>query len=90
MALENRVLRDQIGEGWSGLFFIAAAVFLYVWASQHSPHVSMIELLSAADVASHAYYIGEPLYSLIIILASALGLHGFALTMRGANSAVER
>lgn len=71
------------------MFFIAAGMVLYFWAAQHSPHMAMIELLSKADVASNAYYIGEPLYSLIVIFAGALGLHGFALTMRGLDGVAE-
>ena len=75
--------------GAGAIFLILAGLILFFWAGQHSPHVSLAELLSAADVASKAYYIREPLYSLVIILAFAMGLHGFALTMRGLKSRVE-
>lgn len=80
------VLDWRAGEHFGDLFWGSAMVIcglaLYLWARPHSPHMGLGEMLVALGMDPNAYYIREPLYSLIVVAAAALGLGGCVLLIR--------
>src|SRR5208337_5271079 len=53
---------------------LLAGFFLYLWASHHSPY----DLNPMMLLEPGAYFLKEPVYSLILVVAAGLALFGLA------------
>lgn len=61
-----------------GVVNIIIGLAIYLWASSHSPHMDFGEMLMKYD----SYIIKEPIYTIIILIAAALGLGGLIILIK--------
>ena len=66
-----------------GAVLILCGLSIYLWAQRHSPHMGLGEAMMAMYGDLNAYYIKEPVYSLIVLFAAALVLWGAICLVRG-------
>lgn len=62
-----------------GIIYVILGLIIYLWVNQHSPHMGFGEMMTNLG----SYYIKEPLYTIIILVAAILGLNGVVLLIRG-------
>jgi hypothetical protein len=68
----------------SGVVQLVIALAIYLWASNHSPHMGFFEALSKLD----SYVIKEPVYSVILLTAAIIALLGVIQIIRGLQSTI--
>ncbi len=78
-AVEFKYLNDLA----VGLTLIVSGMALYLWVSTHSPHMGLGEIIGDSATDPGAYYIREPIYSVLVLLSAVSGLIGFVLIARG-------
>jgi len=62
-----------------GVIELIVALAIFLWARNHSPHVTFFEALSRLN----SYVIQEPFYSIILLLAAAIAILGVVQVVRG-------
>jgi len=67
-----------------GVVQIAIALGIYLWASNHSPHMGFF---ATVTTAIDSYIIKEPTYSIILVIAAILGVLGIIAVVRGLQTA---
>lgn len=63
-----------------GVTYALLGLFLFLWASRHSPYMGVGEMLTQG---MEHYILKEPLYTLVLLFAAGLGLIGIALFVLG-------
>jgi hypothetical protein len=63
-----------------GMILTLFGVMLYLWASHHSLYRP--QLIAGLVLDPNGYYIQEPAYSLIVLVAAASGLYGVVQILR--------
>src|SRR5271166_1637134 len=66
----------------SGMLLAVAALALFLWISRHSSYMSFAEKMSASLTDPDAYFIKEPAYTLLMLVAAFLGFGGAVLVVR--------
>jgi|GEM_PF-4335381 len=62
-----------------GIVYTILGVGIYLWISQHSPHMNFTEMMTNSDT----YLIKEPIYTIIILVAILFAVNGVVLIIRG-------
>jgi len=63
-----------------GVVFALLGLFMFLWASRHSPYMGIGEMLTQG---MEHYILKEPLYTFLLLFAAGLGLIGVALFVLG-------